>query len=97
MAEMPRMRYRLKILEPMILPNTTSWVPSSVIITPDMAFTTSSGAEVPMATTVKPITISETLNLLASDEAPSTRKSAPFMSNANPMAIKIILKKIIML
>jgi hypothetical protein len=61
-----------------------------------MAFTTSSGAEVPMATTVKPITISETLNLLARDEAPSTRKSAPFMSNANPMPIKTILKNIIM-
>ena len=50
-----------------------------------------------MATTVKPMTISETLNLLASDEAPSTRNSAPFMSNANPMTIKIILKNIIML
>jgi len=32
-----------------------------------------------------------------SDESPSIRNSAPFMSNANPMTIKIILKNIIML
>lgn len=47
-------------------------------------FTTSSGAEVPKATIVSPITISEILNLFAVDEAPETSISAPLIKNTNP-------------
>lgn len=47
-------------------------------------FTTSSGAEVPKATIVSPITISEMLNLFAVDEAPETNISAPLIKNTNP-------------
>jgi hypothetical protein len=43
----------------------------------DMTLITSSGAEVPNATTVSPITRSVMPQLLASDEAPSVRKLAP--------------------
>jgi hypothetical protein len=35
--------------------------------------------------------ISETLNLLAKEEAPETRKSAPLIRSTNPTTISIIL------
>ncbi len=40
--------------------------------------TISSGAEVPMATTVSPISISDNQNFLAIPDAPSTKKFAPY-------------------
>jgi len=46
--------------------------------------TNSSGDEVPKATTVRPITKSEIFSLLAIEEEPSTRKSAPFISRTKP-------------
>lgn len=50
----------------------------------ELTFTTNSGAEVPKATIVSPITISEIQNFLASEEEPSTSKSAPLIRNTNP-------------
>jgi hypothetical protein len=44
-----------------------------------------------MATTVRPMAISETLNLLARDEAPFTKKSAPLIRRTNPTATNRIL------
>jgi hypothetical protein len=55
----------------------------------EMMFTNNSGLDVPNATTVRPITKSETLNLLAIEEAPATRKSAPFISKMNPTMSRI--------
>ena len=46
--------------------------------------TAASGAEVPMATIVSPITIAGTLNFFAIEAAPSTNKSAPFISKKKP-------------
>jgi hypothetical protein len=43
-----------------------------------------------MATIVKPIAISDTLNLLAKEEAPFTMKSAPFINNINPNIINAV-------
>ena len=55
-------------------------------------FITNSGAEVPKATIVKPITRSETLFFLAKAEAPSTSQFAPKIRPAKP---KIINKEAI--
>ena len=83
------------MLDPIILPKTISWVitPSapSLGTDPEMMLTTSSGAEVPMATTVRPMAISDTLNLFAKELAPFTKKSAPFIKSTNPTTTSIIL------
>ena len=75
------------MFEPIIFPNTTSLAP----LAPDIKLTTNSGAEVPMATTVSPMAMSEALNLFARDDAPFTRKSAPLIKRIKPTAIKTIL------
>ena len=49
-----------------------------------------SGSDVPIATTVKPINISDKLNLLAILAAALTNKSAPFINKINPTTISII-------
>src|SRR5690606_40305663 len=49
-------------------------------------FTTNSGADVPKATMVNPITRSETLYFFASAEAPLTSKSAPLIRTPRPSA-----------
>jgi hypothetical protein len=49
-----------------------------------MMLTTSSGAEVPNATMVSPMAKSETLNFLASDDAPFTIQLAPNIRQAKP-------------
>jgi len=43
-----------------------------------------SGADVPKATIVNPITVVGILKFFAKDEAPSTKKSAHFISIINP-------------
>lgn len=50
--------------------------------------TTSSGAEVPKATMVKPITKLEILFFFAKDEAPPTSQFAPKIKLVNPIIIK---------
>ena len=64
---------KLKLLLPIMLPKTISDKPSYDAT----EFTTNSGAEVPKATIVNPITRSETLYFLAKDEAPFTSQFAP--------------------
>ena len=48
-------------------------------------FTTNSGAEVPKATIVKPMTRSEILSRLAKPDAPLMSQSAESVSKAKPM------------
>ena len=46
--------------------------------------TAASGREVPMATIVKPMIMDGTFIFLATEELPSTKKSAPFTSSTKP-------------
>lgn len=73
----------------MLLPST---FPIAISVLPDMLakmLTISSGAEVPNATMVKPITIDEILSFLAIEDDPSTSKSAPLISKTKPRMNKI--------
>jgi hypothetical protein len=56
--------------------------------------TNNSGVEVPKATTVRPIAIEEILNFLATEEAPFTRKSAPFIRITNPISNRVTVNNI---
>jgi hypothetical protein len=84
------MRRRLKLLLPIMLPNETSLRPSRAAY----VLTTNSGAEVPIATTVSPIARLEMLNFFAIEEAPLTRKSAPFISMTKPTMSRMSAKNI---
>ena len=84
-AVSPRMPRTLKILDPTTFPIATSALP----FTAPMKLTTSSGIDVPTPTIAAPMTKSETLNFLAMDTAPATRKSAPKTIPAND-TIRII-------
>src|SRR5690554_3636888 len=68
----------------MTLPSAISECPLSAAIT----LTTSSGAEVPKATTVSPITNSEMPYLRAREEDPVTSQSPPFTKSARPATNK---------
>ena len=70
----------LKILLPMMLPKAISSCP--VIV--EKIFTINSGADVPKATIVNPIAISDMENLFAKEEAPSTKRSAPLTRIIKP-------------
>jgi len=80
--DIPRIRAILNILLPMMFPKTTSLCPDML----EKIFTINSGADVPKATIVRPITISGTFALFAREAEPSTRKSAPFISKRKPPA-----------
>ena len=73
MAVTPTMSSTLKILLPTPLPTAISGVPLSA----DIRLTKNSGADVPAATMVSPMTISGMFILLASAEAPAVSLSAP--------------------
>jgi hypothetical protein len=64
----------------MALPNEASLFPPSA----ESRLTISSGIEVPKATTVRPMAKLEIPYFLAADDAPLTRKSAPFIKIPNP-------------
>ena len=81
MDDIPRIRKTLAILLPRIFPMAKSVLPLALAI----IFTNSSGADVPKATMVKPMTRSDTFNRLAMDEAPSTKKYAPLIRNIKPI------------
>src|SRR5574344_1975510 len=72
-ADSPKIPKILKILLPTRFPKAISELSSRE----EKMFTTNSGADVPKATIVKPIIISETRKRLATDEAPSTKILAP--------------------
>src|SRR3989344_1082861 len=85
MAESPRISRILAMLLPKILPMAISVLPWMLA----KILTINSGADVPNATMVSPITKAEMPNFLAIDEAPSTKKSAPLTRKANPAIRKI--------
>ena len=72
------------MFEPITLPSTISVEPSDKALI-EIA---NSGADVPKATIVKPISAFGTLQFAAVDDAPSTNQSAPLINNTNP-TIKI--------
>ncbi len=73
------------MLLPTILPMAIAAFPWRLAL----RLTNNSGVEVPKATTVSPITRSETCNRRARDEAPSTSQPAPAKRSINPIASKI--------
>ena len=72
-AQIPNIANTLNVFEPTTLPMATSAFPFMA----PKKLTTNSGMEVPTPTMAAPITKSETLNFLAKDTDPATRKSAP--------------------
>ena len=82
-AAQPTINKVLKMLEPTTLPTAMSGVPFRA----DTRLTNSSGADVPAATMVSPMTISGTCIRRANAEAPSVRRSAPHSTSATPMTI----------
>jgi hypothetical protein len=71
--ETPRIKKMLKILLPITFPIAISEFP----VYAAYVLTINSGADVPNATTVKPITIFGIPYFFAKDDAPSTRRLAP--------------------
>jgi len=90
-AVMPTIASVLKTFEPMTLPTAMSDVP----FTADISDTKNSGIDVPMATTVSPMTICGTFIFCASDVAPSVRRSAPHSTNTAPMMINKTLSMVV--
>ena len=82
-AERPRMSSRLARQLPTTLPKAMSAWPAAA----EVMLTTSSGREVPMATTVSPATRSGMPKRAASRHAPSTRRLAPPTSRPKPTTI----------
>src|SRR5690606_35293336 len=78
----PSTDIRLKIFEPTTLPTAMSRSPR-LAATTEVA---SSGSEVPMASTVRPIINSLTPSAVATDTAPSTSNCEPPTRPAIPMA-----------
>ncbi len=78
-AVSPRIRSMFAIFDQTMFHNTSSLAPLRL----PTILTTNSGAEVPNATIVNPITRSDIRSFFASDDAPSTRKSAHLMSITN--------------
>ena len=81
-AVMPKMIRIFKILLPTIFPMVISAFPFSAAV----VLTAASGALVPMATIVRPITSCGTPKRSAIPELPSTNQSAPLTSIKNPPA-----------
>ena len=79
-AVRPNITKMFMILLPTMLPMVMSAFPEMAAL----MLTAASGALVPIATTVSPITICGTPNLWAIVEAPLTKKSAPLISSTNP-------------
>ena len=76
----PKMMKMLRMLLPTTFPTVISTFPFKAAV----RLTAASGALVPMATIVRPITSCGIPNLSASPDAPSTKKSAPFTNKINP-------------
>jgi len=88
-ADKPRIARMLKVLLPTTLPMATSALPLSAPLT-DTAI---SGALVPNATTVRPITMGATPSLAAIEEAPRTSHSAPKTRQTSPATSQTNVKK----
>ena len=81
-AQIPTTTSPLKMLEPITLLTAISLLPASAAL----MLTEASGALVPMATIVRPIMTLGILRNLASEELPSTKKSAPLINSTKPMS-----------
>lgn len=90
MATMPIITRMLKMLDPTTLP-MASWVAPRAA---DMTEMTSSGAEVPNDTIVRPITSSLTPQRRAMADEPSVRALAPTSMSAKP-PMRYIISSII--
>ena len=90
-AVTPIITRTLKILLPTTLPTAISALPLSA----EMKLIVSSGAEVPKATMVRPITRSLTPHLRAMAEAPSVRALAPTRMSTRPNRRKMMLRNIV--
>ena len=90
MAAIPIRSKTLIMLLPMTLPTKMSVLP----LKSDEKDTASSGAPVPKATMVRPISSLLTLKFDAIDEAPSTSQSAPLIRKMKPTTRSVICKTI---
>ncbi len=81
-AQIPTTTRPLNMLEPTMLLMAISLLPDIAAL----MLTEASGALVPIATIVRPIITLGTLRILAREELPSTKKSAPFTKRAKPMS-----------
>lgn len=90
MAAMLISRRTLMILLPRTLPTKISVLP----LISEEKETASSGAPVPNATIVRPISSLLTLKFDAMEEDPSTKKSAPLISKMNPVIRSSVCKNI---
>ena len=89
-AQTPRMTKTLKMFDPTTLPIATSlWPPMA-----ESTDTTSSGVEVPTATTVSPMMNSGTRKRWASAAEPSVRNFAPARISPSPTINRRISKNV---
>ena len=88
-AAIPMSNKMFRMLLPITLPINISVLP----LTRDEMATASSGAPVPKATIVRPMSCLLTLKLEATDEAPETSQSAPLMSRTKPATRNRIWRK----
>ena len=89
-AEKPTISSVLKTLLPTTFPTLISALPSRAL----KKLTTNSGMLVPIATTVRPITISLTFHLRAMLDAPSVNLSAPQITIEIPIKSKMMSRNI---
>ena len=85
----PRMIRIFRMLEPTMLPMVMSALPFRAALMD----TAASGALVPMATMVRPMTSWGMRSLAAMPDAPSTNQSAPFTSRPKPRASRSSCRK----
>ena len=91
-AQIPIIKRIFKILLPITFPSTISALLEII----DLTETANSGALVPKATIVRPISIFDNLKFCAKDAAPSTKTSAPLIKITKPTISNIICKNIIL-
>lgn len=83
MAAAPIIRRVFAMFDPTIFPRARSVCP----LRAERILTNNSGAEVPKATTVRPITSGGIPKVFAIEEAPPTKIFAPLISKINPIQI----------
>lgn len=82
-AQIPTTTRPLNMLEPTTLLIAMSLLPERAAL----ILTDASGALVPIATMVSPMITLGTLRILAREELPSTKKSAPFINSTKPIVV----------
>ena len=84
----PKITNIFEMLLPITFPNNISAFPAKC----ELKEIANSGADVPNATIVRPITAVGIFKFLAKDADPSTKKSAHLISSRNPTTDKIMFK-----